>query len=305
MRALALVAVFLIAGCLQGEQLDAPEARDPLVYQAQIQAREDVLDVQTSHVVRLTTDHGDIDVLVYSKWMPDTAGRFLSLVSTGFYDGVQFHRVIPGFVIQSGDPTGTGTGGSGTTIPHEFDPRLQYLAGGMGMARGMDLDSADSQWFITTDPATRMSDPNGTYAEMYGTYAMFGQVVRGLDVVRAISRVDTIPEQDRPIVPVFVQEATRIEHDIDPRHYPLRPIAVGDALLSMPLHRFDGYPFQITLETNDPVQVACDHEDGTAYIVDPQPGQAVTTTWSKGRVHCSFEAGDDRVERTFLVVEGA
>ncbi len=271
--------------------------------ESEVAARSDLAVISNEPVVRFETDHGTIDVLLYTTWMPEHGQRILQLVHDGFYDGVQFHRVIPGFVIQSGDPTGTGTGGSGQTIPHEFDERLQYLSGGMGMARGSDLDSADSQWFFTTHPATRMSNPDGEYAAQYGTYAMFGQVVRGLDVVRTISEVTTIPQQDRPVVPVLVQSATVIENDVDPTAYPLQPIEVGGHVVSMPLHQFAGHPFAMTQEVNGPdaLAVACSHEGDALPVAPLHFEEPEILTWPAGVVDCTFTAGDEVLEQTFVV----
>ena len=131
---------------------------------------------------------------LYPEIAPKTVENFLSLVKKGFYDGVIFHRVIPGFMIQGGDPTGTGMGGPGHTIPGEFSSNgfkneLKHTRGVMSMARTMDPDSAGSQFFIMTDPAPHLD----------GQYAAFGCVIEGLETVDAIASVPT-DYRDKPKV---------------------------------------------------------------------------------------------------------
>lgn len=296
MRVHLLCALVALAGCtapVTDDTDDLPAASVEALANATAAAHADHAVVAEAPMVRFETDHGVIDLLVYDAWMPATAGHFLDLVDAGFYDNTQIHRVIPGFVIQGGDPTGTGTGGSGTTVVHEFDARLQYLSGGLGLARDSDPDSGDSQWFITTDPALRMSDPEGEYAQNYGTYAMFGQVVRGQDVVRTISQQVTVPEQDRPVLPVLVQSAQRIDNDIDAAAYPLRPVVVGDATLSMPLHVYAGHPATITLEsaTGDAhVEIDC---GGDSHHI--RGAGSVAPSLAEGLHTCMFRGDGDEV----------
>ena len=118
---------------------------------------------------------------LYPEIAPNTVNNFISLVKQGFYDGVIFHRVIPGFMIQGGDPTGTGTGGPGWTIPGEFAANgfkndLKHERGVLSWARTSDPDSAGSQFFIMVDDAPYLD----------GQYAAFGRLTSGLDVVDQI-----------------------------------------------------------------------------------------------------------------------
>jgi cyclophilin family peptidyl-prolyl cis-trans isomerase len=139
-------------------------------------------------LVDLTTSKGVITVRLYQKQAPITAGNFLDLVKRGFYKDMVFHRVVPGFVIQTGDPTGTGQGGfidpktnEERTIKLETSPELKHDAAGvLSMARTPDPDSASSQFYITLD-----ATPN-----LDGGYAVFGRVVKGLDVVKKIQQGD-------------------------------------------------------------------------------------------------------------------
>ena len=110
---------------------------------------------------------------------PKTVARIKQLVRDGFYDGIVFHRVIAGFMAQTGDPTGTGTGGSGQKLKAEFNDS-PFVRGSVGMARAADPDSADSQFFICFAPAPFLD----------GQYTLFGQVVSGMEHIDAIKKGD-------------------------------------------------------------------------------------------------------------------
>ena len=138
-------------------------------------------------IVTIEMENGSvIKAELYPETAPNTVNNFISLVKKGFYNGVIFHRVIPGFMIQGGDPQGVGTGGPGYSICGEFSANgfenwLKHTRGVLSMARAMDPDSAGSQFFIMTDPAPHLD----------GQYAAFGQVIDGLDTVDAIAAVRT------------------------------------------------------------------------------------------------------------------
>ena len=138
-------------------------------------------------VVTITMqDGGVIRAELYPETAPNTVNNFISLIKKGFYDGVIFHRVIPGFMIQGGDPTGTGTGGPGYDIKGEFSRNgftnnLKHTAGVLSMARAMDPDSAGSQFFIMHEDAPHLD----------GQYAAFGKVTEGMDVVDRIANTRT------------------------------------------------------------------------------------------------------------------
>lgn len=146
-------------------------------------------------MVRITMkDGGVIDLELDEKAAPVTVANFLKLVNEGFYDGLIFHRVIPGFMIQGGDPTGTGMGGPGWQIKGEFaqngwDNPISHKRGVISMARAMDPDSAGSQFFIMHE--------DGEFLD--GQYAAFGKVVNGMDEVDKIASVPTNKwDGDRP-----------------------------------------------------------------------------------------------------------
>lgn len=122
---------------------------------------------------------GKIVAELYEKDAPGTVANFVKLAKQGFYDGLSFHRVEPGFVVQGGDPKGNGTGGPGYTIKDEFNMR-KHLTGTVAMARTAAPNSAGSQFYITLAPQPALD----------GKYTVFGQVVEGMDVVMKIKRGD-------------------------------------------------------------------------------------------------------------------
>jgi cyclophilin family peptidyl-prolyl cis-trans isomerase len=142
--------------------------------------------------VTIETEKGNIIIELYPEAAPATVANFAKLIASGFYDGVVFHRFVPGFVIQGGDPDGTGTGGPGWTIPGEFqDPNLRekmpvHEKGVVAMARTQNPDSAGSQFYICIS-----SDPS-PYAHLNGSYTTFGKVIEGIDVVDALRERDVM-----------------------------------------------------------------------------------------------------------------
>lgn len=125
----------------------------------------------------IETNKGTIKFLLHEDKAPVTAGNFIELAGSGFFNGLTFHRVEPGFVIQGGDPNGNGTGGSEHNINLEIHPDLRHdRAGTVAMARRSDPNSASSQFYITMSPTPFLDDK----------YAVFGHVTEGLDVVSAI-----------------------------------------------------------------------------------------------------------------------
>lgn len=143
---------------------------------------------------------GIIKLEIDEKAAPITAANFLKLVKEGFYDGLTFHRVISGFMIQGGDPTGTGMGGSKENIKGEFASNgfnnpIKHTRGVISMARAMDPDSASSQFFIMHADAPHLD----------GNYAAFGRVVEGMGVVDQIASVKT-NFNDKPLTPVVMKK---------------------------------------------------------------------------------------------------
>ncbi|MDE6908418.1 MAG: peptidylprolyl isomerase [Lachnospiraceae bacterium] len=151
-------------------------------------------------IVTITLENGDVmKAELYPELAPNTVNNFISLIKSGFYNGLIFHRVINGFMIQGGCPDGKGTGGPGYTIRGEFSQNgfenpLRHTPGVLSMARSMMPDSAGSQFFIMHKNSPHLN----------GAYAAFGKITEGIDVVNKIAEVDT-DFGDRPLEPQAIK----------------------------------------------------------------------------------------------------
>jgi peptidyl-prolyl cis-trans isomerase B (cyclophilin B) len=153
-------------------------------------------------IVTIKTENGTIKVELYPQIAPNTVKNFISLVKKGFYNGTVFHRVIPDFMIQGGDPEGTGMGGPGYSIKGEFSGNrfkndLKHTKGVISMARSMNPNSAGSQFFIMVADAPHLD----------GQYAAFGKVIEGMDEADRIVSVDR-DYSDRPLENEVMQTVT-------------------------------------------------------------------------------------------------
>ena len=154
-------------------------------------------------IVTIEMENGDImKAELYPEIAPNTVNNFISLVKKGFYDGIIFHRVIYGFMLQGGDPEGTGMGGPGYSIRGEFTGNgfkndLKHTPGVLSMARTMQPNSAGSQFFIMHKNASHLD----------GEYAAFGKVIEGLDIVDKIADVD-VDGNDKPRQPQRMKKVT-------------------------------------------------------------------------------------------------
>ena len=158
------------------------------------------------HVELVVRDYGTITLELDADAAPITVANFLKLAESGFYDGLTFHRIMDGFMIQGGDPDGNGTGGSKETIKGEFakngvDNPISHVKGTISMARSNDPNSARSQFFITVADATFLD----------GSYAAFGRVTEGMEVAEQIAKdarpIDsngTIPPEQQPVIEKIV-----------------------------------------------------------------------------------------------------
>lgn len=157
----------------------------------------------TNPVVTITMENGGlIKAELYPEIAPESVNNFISLINQKYYDGIIFHRVIKGFMIQGGDPEGTGMGGPGYCIKGEFAANgfpndLKHTAGVLSMARTMIPDSAGSQFFIMHKDAPHLD----------GQYAAFGKVIEGMDVVNAIAETRT-DWSDRPLEKQMMKSVT-------------------------------------------------------------------------------------------------
>lgn len=170
-------------------------------------AKKVVPDPEASHpIVTIEMDSGKtIKLELYPEVAPNTVNNFISLVKKGFYDGVIFHRVIPGFMIQGGDPDGTGAGGPGYSIAGEFTSNgfqndLEHTRGVLSMARTGEPDSAGSQFFIM----------HADYPSLDTQYAAFGKVIEGIEVVDEIATLPT-GANDRPNEPLPTMKKVTVD----------------------------------------------------------------------------------------------
>jgi peptidyl-prolyl cis-trans isomerase B (cyclophilin B) len=162
-----------------------------------------IIMAEKNPIVTIVMNDGDVMKLeLYPEVAENTVNNFISLVNKGFYDGLTFHRIISGFMIQGGDPDGTGTGGPGYSIPGEFslngyDNSLSHDPGVISMARSQHPDSAGSQFFIMHKKASHLD----------GSYAAFGKIIEGMDVVDKLAEVAT-DWSDMPLTPVIMEKVT-------------------------------------------------------------------------------------------------
>ena len=177
------------AGC---ESVEAPAAKDD----AKLPKPKDKLKAGGSYVATVATSCGEFKIQLDPKQAPRTGGSFKYLADKGFYDGLTFHRIVAGFVIQGGDPRGDGTGGPGYTVAEKPPGGLQYVKGVVAMAKGGNepAGASGSQWFVVT----------AEDAQLPPDYALLGKVTEGQDVVDKIGAVPTTPDE-QPTDPVVIR----------------------------------------------------------------------------------------------------
>ena len=177
------------AGC---EQVEAPTPKAP----GKLAKPKERLKASGSYVATVVTSCGDFKIQIDAKQAPRTGGSFKYLADKGFYDGLTFHRIVAGFVIQGGDPKGDGTGGPGYTVVEKPPGGAQYVKGVVAMAKGGNEPpgASGSQWFVVT----------AEDAQLPPDYALLGKVTEGQDVVDKIGAVPTTPDE-QPTDPVVIQ----------------------------------------------------------------------------------------------------
>lgn len=205
----ALLSVaFIVTGCGAAKEQGQPEGK-------KAQESEEKVDypskVKENPIATITMENGEkIVIELEPSTAPNTVANFISLVNKGFYDGLIFHRVIPGFMIQGGDPSGNGMGGPDYLIEGEFSSNgfkndLKHERGVISMARSDDPNSAGSQFFIMVDTASHLD----------GQYAAFGKVIEGMEAVDAIVAVERDGEK-----PLADQRMKKVEVDTKGFDYP-------------------------------------------------------------------------------------
>ncbi len=150
--------------------------------------------------VKIETTMGDIEIDLFAKKAPKTVENFVKLAKSGYYDGIIFHRVIPGFMVQTGDPTGTGTGGPGYTFADEFNPELTHDGPGVLSMANAGPNTNGSQFFIT-EAATPWLD---------GRHSVFGKVSKGIEVVHSIANVAR-DGNDKPVQQIAMKKVTVLD----------------------------------------------------------------------------------------------
>ena len=188
-------AVIGLVGCASNNA-SKEENKNDQAWNQKVEAPEE-LPIATIKI----KDYGTVVAELYPDKAPNTVNNFISLANSGFYDGLTFHRMIKGFMIQGGWPEGAGTGGPGYSIKGEFTKNgyeynnLAHTEGVLSMARANDPDSAGSQFFIMAEEAPHLN----------GQYAAFGKVTEGLDIVKTINSVKT-NSNDKPLTDVIIEE---------------------------------------------------------------------------------------------------
>src|ERR1044072_9088637 len=184
---LCLLCGLLVAGC-GGDDSSSSGSEQPA---ATADSGPAPLDPAKTYVATVSTSMGDFEITLDAKRAPKTGGSFKSLADKGFYDGLKFHRVVPGFVIQGGDPNGDGTGGPGYSVVEAPPAGLEYTKGVVAMAKTQSEapGTSGSQFFVVT----------AQDAQLPPDYALLGKVTSGGSVVDKISRVKTDPNTEAPL----------------------------------------------------------------------------------------------------------
>jgi peptidylprolyl isomerase len=190
-----LVSLFLVTGCVRNaDEVNLTE--EALTDNTLTNINTEMINEnpQPNKTIVMKTNKGDITIELFNETMPITANNFLRLAQEDFYDGVIFHRVIPEFMIQGGDPDGLGTGGPGYSIPDEFTDNNKNDKGTLSMANS-GPDTGGSQFFINLVDNNYLDDK----------HPVFGKVIGGIEVVEAIGNVETGPN-DKPLENVIIED---------------------------------------------------------------------------------------------------
>jgi len=188
---LSIALVFFLIGCGKKEEVQTQKTQEQpeQVAKSETGTEKEAKPISQEPLVRdknpivvIETSYGPIELELFWKETPKTAENLLKLTLSGFYNGLTFHRIIPNFVVQGGDPVGNGSGGPGYSIPFE-KADTKHLRGSLGMARSQDPNSAGSQFYICLKPLP----------DLDGRYVVFGKVISGMDVVDKIAGVPTGP----------------------------------------------------------------------------------------------------------------
>lgn len=207
---LSILLVFFLFGCGKKEEVETKGEEEQTEQMAETEATEaekatrpimqDPIQRDKNPIVVMETNQGTIEIELFWKETPKIAENFLRLVLSKYYDGLTFHRIVPGFVIQGGDPTGTGRGSPGYILPDEPTEK-KHDRGTLAMARGPQGNNGSQFYIALSKEATSHLDAQN--------FSVFGQVIKGMDVVDKISQVETVAQKPKqPVVMTKVYEKT-------------------------------------------------------------------------------------------------
>ena len=187
--------ILILSGCTKTPSDNATSSKAMADYKSKYEGKKPIVTIEMEDGAKITAE-------LYPNIAPQTVDNFVNLIQSGFYDGLIFHRVIPGFMIQGGDPKGNGTGGSEKTIPGEFsyngfENKLKHTRGVLSMARSQAVDSASSQFFIMVKDTDSLD----------GKYASFGKVTDGMDAVDKIVS-EKRDSNDKPLTDQKMKKVT-------------------------------------------------------------------------------------------------
>ncbi len=187
--------ILILSGCTKTPSDNATSSKAIADYKSKYEGKKPIVTIEMEDGSKITAE-------LYPNIAPQTVDNFVDLIQSGFYDGLIFHRVIPGFMIQGGDPKGNGTGGSEKTIPGEFsyngfENKLKHTRGVLSMARSQAVDSASSQFFIMVKDTDSLD----------GKYASFGKVTDGMDAVDKIVS-EKRDSNDKPLTDQKMKKVT-------------------------------------------------------------------------------------------------
>ncbi len=187
--------ILILSGCTKTPSNNTTSSKSMADYKSKYEGKKPIVTIEMEDGAKITAE-------LYPNIAPQTVDNFVDLIQSGFYDGLIFHRVIPGFMIQGGDPKGNGTGGSEKTIPGEFsyngfENKLKHTRGVLSMARSQAVDSASSQFFIMVKDTDSLD----------GKYAAFGKVTDGMDTVDKIVS-EKRDSNDKPLTDQKMKKVT-------------------------------------------------------------------------------------------------
>lgn len=201
MTGIALVLALGLTACAEQETKSTKEGLEESSMakkKTKKKAKSKAANKSTNTHVVIETNLGSMTIEMYEQRAPITTANFLKLVDEGYFNGIIFHRIIPGFMVQGGDPTGTGTGGPGYSIEDEFHSELRHTGIGILSMANSGPNTGGSQFFITLGPTPHLDN----------RHAVFGKVVEGLEVLKAIGSVET-GRMDRPAEDVVMKKVSR------------------------------------------------------------------------------------------------